>query len=73
MEINNVQFVQIRIWVWYFDFLQGILMCLVSYFEFLFYELEMELLSDLKLSYIEVVCYKVVNFKEFVQDDDVKF
>lgn len=54
-------------------FLQGILMCLVSYFEFLFYELEMELLSDLKLSYIEVVCYKVVNFKEFVQDDDVKF
>lgn len=41
-------------------------MCLVSYFEFLFYELEMELLSDLKLSYIEVVCYKVVNFKEFV-------
>ena len=44
----------------------------VSHLEFLSYESEMELLSDLKPSHTEAVRHKAVNLKELVQDDDAK-
>ncbi|XP_068741533.1 spatacsin-like isoform X2 [Montipora capricornis] len=51
---------------------EGTLTRSISHLEFLSYESEMELLSDLKPSHTEAVRHKAVNLKELVQDDDAK-